>query len=83
MKAVVFAKAARKALMKMSAADAARIIAKVEQYAQSPESLAQNVRALKGRPGVLRLRVGGWRVLFEDGVVISVIRIAPRGSAYD
>jgi len=40
--------------------------------------------ALDRVPGVYRLRVGTWRVLFElaDGDVIVVYRIAPRGSAY-
>ncbi|XBQ15064.1 MAG: type II toxin-antitoxin system RelE/ParE family toxin [Oceanicaulis sp.] len=38
---------------------------------------------MKGREGVFRLRVGDWRVLYRDGVVIAVIRIAPRGSAYE
>lgn len=83
MKSVVFAKAARKALLKMPATEASRIIGKIEQFADAPESLANNVRALKGRPGVLRLRVGDWRVLLVEGVVIDVIRIAPRGSAYE
>jgi len=31
-----------------------------------------------------RLRVGDWRVVFsENGEIIAVIRIAPRGRAYD
>ena len=43
-----------------------------------------DVKRLIGCPGVYRLRVGTWRVLFElaDGDVIVVYRIAPRGSAY-
>ena len=48
-------------------------------YAADPASQAANVKALKGEPGVLRLRVGDWRVVFEDGAVIAVIRIGPRG----
>ena len=36
-------------------------------YAADPASQAANVKALKGEPGVLRLRVGDWRVVFEDG----------------
>jgi mRNA interferase RelE/StbE len=66
-------------------ANASRLIRdKIERYAVDPASLANTVRALKGESGVLRLRVGDWRVLFtEDGKVIAAIRIAPRGSAYD
>ncbi|MDP4021247.1 type II toxin-antitoxin system RelE/ParE family toxin [Methylobacterium sp. NEAU 140] len=60
------------------------ILDKLALYAADPASLARNVKALTGEPGVLRLRVGDWRVLFtEDGTVIAVIRIAPRGHAYD
>jgi len=33
--------------------------------------------------GVYRLRVGDWRLLFtETGEVITVIKVAPRGGAY-
>jgi mRNA interferase RelE/StbE len=31
----------------------------------------------------MRLRIGDWRVIYEDGIVLAVERIAPRGSAYD
>lgn len=61
-----------------------KIRLKIEQYAAKPESLANNVKPLRGEPGVLRLRVGDWRVLFtEEGTVVAVIKIAPRGDAYD
>jgi mRNA interferase RelE/StbE len=34
--------------------------------------------------GVFRLRVGDWRILFtEDLVIVAVIRIAPRAEAYE
>jgi mRNA interferase RelE/StbE len=60
-----------------------RIIAKIEQYAQEPESKANNVTALKGREGI-RLRVGDWRVIMNDGrVVLAVLEIGPRGSVYE
>jgi mRNA interferase RelE/StbE len=63
---------------------AANIRTKVAQYASDPASLANNVKALKGVPGGYRLRVGDWRVLFtEDGAVIAIVRIAPRGGAYE
>lgn len=63
---------------------AERIRAKVEQYARDPQSLANNVRALQGEAGHLRLRVGDWRIIFtEDGRVVAIIRISPRGSAHE
>lgn len=68
----------------MPADTAALLRAKINQYALDSASLANNVKALKGQEGVLRLRVGDWRVLFtETGEVIAIIRIAPRGGAYD
>jgi mRNA interferase RelE/StbE len=59
------------------------IRAKINQYAVDPASLAQNVKALKGEDGVLRLRVGDWRVVFSETLeVIDVIKIASRADAY-
>lgn len=67
----------------MPADTAQRIIAKIEQYAQEPETQASNVTALKGREGI-RLRVGDWRVIMnDDGVVLAVLGIGPRGSVYE
>lgn len=57
---------------------------KIESYAADPASQANNVRALTGRPGFLRLRVGDWRVIFsDDGRVVAVIKVGPRGDVYD
>lgn len=63
---------------------AARLIrSKIEQYAEAPASLANNVKKLQGRDGY-RLRVGDWRVIFDqDGVVLDVLQIGPRGSIYE
>ena len=84
MRAVNYSREALRSLRRMPANVAATIRSKMLQYAADPAALANNVAALKGETGILRLRVGDWRVLFsEDGTVISVIRIAPRGSAYD
>jgi len=83
-KEIAFSKAASRTLRHMPANMARLIVAKLQQYADDPAALAGNVKMLKGAEGVLRLRVGDWRVLFtEDGTVIAVVRIAPRGSAYD
>ena len=78
-----YSKAAAKALMQMPTNTEKRIRAKIEQYAADPASLANNVKRLRGG-NETRLRVGDWRVIFrEDGVVLAIIRIAPRGEAYD
>lgn len=84
MKRIAYSKDALKTLGRMPTNVAKLIRSKVEQYAGEPVSLANNVKALQGRPERLRLRVGDWRVLFsDDGAVISIIRVAPRGDAYD
>lgn len=60
------------------------IVAKIEQLAADPRSLANNVKTLKGEPGYRRLRVGDWRVLYrDDGTVLLVTKVAPRGEAYE
>lgn len=83
-KTIHYSREAAKALSRMPRNIVATIRAKVEQYAANPASLTNNVKALSGQPGYLRLRVGDWRVIFrEDGTVIAVVRVAPRGSAYE
>ena len=84
MKQVEYARDAAKALQRIDRSTTQRIRSKIRQYADDPASLANNVKALKGDEGLKRLRVGDWRVIFsEDLVVLLVIRIAARGSVYD
>ncbi len=60
-----------------------RIAAKIRQYAADPESLANNVKSLKGS-STLRLRVGDHRVIFEiEGDTMIVLKVRTRGEAYD
>ena len=78
MKEVVIQPAARKALRRMPANTAQRILVKINAYAADPSSQANNVTALVGRDGI-RLRVGDWRVIMQDGVVLDVLQVGPRG----
>lgn len=83
MKHIRYARAAVKTLQRIPANDAKRIRAKIHQYARNSESLARNVSKLQGRDGY-RLRVGYWRVIFEeDGTVLDIIDVGPRGRIYD
>ena len=59
-----------------------RLRAKIAEYAADPAAQANNVKALQGRSAI-RLRVGNWRVIMEDGIVLEVLEIGPRGSIYD
>jgi mRNA interferase RelE/StbE len=81
-KRVIFLPPAAKDLRRYRA-DAGRLVAKIEAYADAPETLANNVKSLKGSTA-LRLRVGEFRIIFEETPdEIIVTKIAPRGSAYD
>ena len=62
----------------MPANTAQRILEKINAYAADPSSQANNVTALVGRDGI-RLRVGDWRVIMQDGVVLDVLQVGPRG----
>ncbi|MBK1634750.1 hypothetical protein CKO19_03285 [Rhodovulum adriaticum] len=67
----------------MPANTAILIRSKIEAYARDSASQSNNVRPLKGREGV-RLRVGDWRVIMDDqGNVLAVLDIGPRGGIYD
>lgn len=83
MKTVTYTKAAARALARMPVNVARTIRGKIKQYASDPASLANNVKKLQSRPGY-RLRIGDWRVIFdEDGKVIAILAVLPRGGAYD
>jgi mRNA interferase RelE/StbE len=75
---------ASRMLKRIDRRTARRIHEKIDQLAVDPAALTNNVSALKGESGLLRLRVGRWRVIYseEEGVLL-VLKIAPRGSAYD
>ena len=83
MKQLVYSREALRSLRRMPANRARLIRKKLRQYAANPEGLLRNVKPLAGGE-YLRLRVGDWRVVFkEDSATVAVIRIAPRGRAYD
>jgi mRNA interferase RelE/StbE len=76
--------AAQKTLRRIDRATAKRIRSKLRQLASDPTALANNVKTLKDEGGLMRLRVGDWRVIYtEDLVVLMVVKVAPRGSVYD
>jgi mRNA interferase RelE/StbE len=83
MRQIAFSKAALRALQRMPPDHARWIRGKIVQFAEDPSSLANKVKKLQGRAGY-RLRVGNWRVLFDDdGIVLAIIHIGPRGGIYD
>jgi mRNA interferase RelE/StbE len=83
MRPVSYSKAAIKALRRMPRNLSDLIRLKIEAYAENPASQANNVKALKGGQGI-RLRVGDWRVIMDDqGNVLAVLDIGPRGGVHD
>lgn len=82
-KPIEFSREALRALQRMDRATARRILAKIDQLATAPEALANNIKRLAGNDGLMRLRVGDWRVVYRDGRVLAIIRIASRGSVYE
>jgi len=80
---ISYSRAALKSLRRMPKNAADLVLSKIQQYAADPESLSNNVLRLQGRDG-FRLRVGDWRVIFqEDGTVLAILEIGPRGSIYE
>ena len=81
---VRYGREALRSLARIDSATSLRIQSKVRQLADDPASLANNIKAMKGAPGLWRLRVGDWRVVYTETLeVVLVSRVAPRGSAYD
>jgi mRNA interferase RelE/StbE len=81
---VTYVKQAERSLRKLPKNIFRRIQEKLAIIAVNPYGRHNNVKKLKEREE-FRLRVGDWRVIYEihDGeMIILVIKIAPRGSAY-
>ena len=70
----------------LSERDRERAIAKIEQYALDPASLARQVTPLTGSD-YLRLRVGSYRIIFavehREPSVMVILRVRHRREAYD
>ena len=81
-KEVTYSKQARNFLNTIPKQDSAIIESKVEQYAEDPTSLQNNVKKLQGFL-LYRLRVGKYRVIFDDNrMVVYVEIIGLRSNVY-
>ena len=81
---VEFTPSARKDLRRLDRPVQQRIVDALDRLAAG-ERLSGDIRRLAGSTEY-RLRVGDWRVRFEldgDRLLITVIRVLPRGRAYD
>ena len=75
-----------KDMRRLSPGDRELVIAKIEQYAEFPEALANQVSSLTNSD-YLRLRVGNYRVIFSVDnstvAIMLVLRVRHRREAYD
>jgi mRNA interferase RelE/StbE len=81
---VVTTKSFGKALARLPLNWQKRIVAKIREVAANPHAPNNNLTKLQGRDGY-RLRVGGWRVIYElqdDRLVMLVLEVGPRGGIY-
>ena len=73
-------------MRRLAPQDRERIVARIEQYAGNPASLANQVTMLTGSR-YRRLRVGDHRVIFniERGQtpIMAILRVRHRSEAYD
>ena len=79
---IAYSRTAMKALTRLPRPWAERIRDKVRAYAADPAALANNVKRLKGQAGLVRLRVGDWRIIMREGSGLQVLHVSSRGSAY-
>ena len=80
---IVYQEKARKFLKKISTDDRKLIIKKIEQYSENPKSLENNVKKLKGYDNFYRLRIGNYRVIFDNnGNIINILAIGLRKDVY-
>lgn len=62
-----------------------RIFDKFQELAKDPYAPNNNVKQLQGAPAY-RLRIGDWRAIYtlrDDMLIVTVVRVAARGRAYE
>ena len=79
---IAYSRTAVKALSRMPRNLASRIREKIRAYADDPASQANNVVAMKGEDGLVRPRVGDWRIVMREMSTLHVLHVTSRGSAY-
>lgn len=81
-KPIYFSTQAVSFLKKLTKKESEKILEKIKQYAAFPEELQNQVKKLKGSK-FYRLRVGDYRIIFDDqGKILQIIKIGNRGDVY-
>lgn len=82
---VLFEERAAKELSRIDKPARRLIFKKIKQLGEDPDSLANNIKSLKGKYEHFRLRVGQYRVIFnkdDNKITITVIRVGLRNKIY-
>jgi mRNA interferase RelE/StbE len=79
MREIAFTATALRQWIKLAPGIRDRIRAKLEAFASTGVG---DIKRLKGHDGC-RLRIGDWRVIFIDGVGITVVAVGHRREIYD
>jgi len=82
---VSWSKKALNYLQRLDTTTTKRIVLHVDWLAEDPKSLTLDIKPLAGNPGIFRLRVGKYRVIFsieEEIKLLSISLILPRGEIY-
>ncbi len=73
-------------IRRLTSRDRARVVAKIEQYASEPTSLARQVITLTGST-YMRLRVGDHLIIFsvegDEASEMVILRVRHKREAYD
>jgi mRNA interferase RelE/StbE len=82
---IELSRAAERSLGAIDTTQRRRITAVLARLAANPADPSLNIAPIGGEPGVLRLRVGGWRILYRidakaDTATVALIR--RRGDVY-
>ncbi len=81
--AIEWKASARKELRGIDVSARRRILSTVDRLGQDPRPTGSVT--LTGSPGWRRIRVGGYRVVYEvrdESLVVLVLRVGPRGRVY-
>lgn len=81
--AILYNLKALKELSKLDKPTARRVVAAIERLSGEPHPAG--VRALVGFPGLFRIRVSDYRIIYtvkDSEMIILVLRVAPRSVVY-
>ena len=82
---VLWSKQAVNYLQRLDSTTKKRIVLHVDWLAEDPHSSTLDIKPLAGNPGIFRLRVGKYRIIFsieEEIKLLSISSIMPRGDVY-